>query len=363
MSVVIFLAVLFVLILVHEWGHFIVAKKTGMRVDEFGIGFPPKLFGVKKGETEYTLNAFPIGGFVKILGENSDINEDQKDFRRSFTAKNRWAQAAVLIAGVTMNVLFAWFLFVIVLMAGVPASVSEAEASPEARLIVTEVLPEGPAALASLPLGSEVKKVTAGADQNEFLTPTAFAEFVSSHPEAEIKIVYEQGGVTETVSVTPQTGLLENNPQQPVVGVALSLVETIKQPFHVALFEATKRTFTTLVAITVGISSLLADALFLNADLSQVAGPVGIVGLVGDAAQFGFISLLIFTAVISLNLAVINMLPFPALDGGRLLMVAVEAIIRRPINPVWVSRLNMVGFALLILLMVAVTYNDVNRLF
>ena len=157
MSILIFLAVLFFLILVHELGHFLVAKWAGMRVDEFGIGFPPKLFGVRKGETEYTLNALPIGGFVKIYGENGSEDETSKE--RSFTSKSRWAQAAVLVAGVTMNALFAWVLFSIAFMIGVQGAVSETEAGPNAELVVVEALSGFPAEAEGLMRGSVITEI------------------------------------------------------------------------------------------------------------------------------------------------------------------------------------------------------------
>lgn len=362
MSILIFLAVLFVLILVHEWGHFIVAKKTGMRVDEFGIGFPPKLFGIKKGETEYTFNALPIGGFVKILGENSETGVDAADNERSFVAKSKLAQAAVLFAGVTMNALFAWLLFIVVFTMGVPTAVDEATAGPEARLIVSQVLPEGPAAAAMIPVGAVLTNVTAGGNELTTLTPSTFSDFTKQTGEEELLLTYEQGGETFTTAVTPQAGIITDRPADPAIGVALALVETVRTPFHLAIVDGFMAMVTGLRDITIGLSSLIYDAFLGQADFSQVAGPVGIVGLVGDAAGFGLTSLLLFTAFISLNLAVINLLPFPALDGGRLVMVAIEATTRRPINPVWVGRVNLVGFALLMLLMVAVTYNDILRI-
>ncbi len=162
MTILLFFGVLFVLILVHEWGHFITAKKTGMRVDEFGIGFPPKLFGVKRGETEYTMNLLPIGGFVRIFGEDAAGAAESADYARSFIARPKWAQAIVLVAGVTMNVLFAWFLFAIVLMVGLPTAVDEATATPEARLVVASVLPGSPADLAGVPAGAVVTSLSAG---------------------------------------------------------------------------------------------------------------------------------------------------------------------------------------------------------
>lgn len=365
MTVLLFFIVLFVLILVHEWGHFIVAKKTGMRVDEFGIGFPPKLFGKKWRGTEYTFNMLPIGGFVRIFGENAqdaaEVASDGGDVSGSFTSKSKWAQAAVLIAGVMMNILFAWFLFVVVLMMGVPSAVSPEEATEDAALTVTQVVVDTPASEAMLPVGAEVVSVTAGDTQLDTLTPKAFAEFTGTK-NTEVAVTYVKNDEQATVTITPEQNIIPDDPNRYALGVALALIEEVRQPIHLACYEAVKMTRNMLVGITVGIATLLGQSVQGTADFSQVAGPIGIVGLVGDAAEFGLASLLMFTAIISLNLAVINMFPFPALDGGRLVFVAIEAIIRRPISPVWTARLNLAGFALLMLLMVVVTWNDIARL-
>lgn len=360
MTILIFLAVLFVLILVHELGHFAVAKWTGMRVDEFGIGFPPKLFSIRKGETAYSLNLLPIGGFVKIFGENYD--EDGIRDPRAFTSKHRLAQAAVLIAGIAMNILFAWLLIAAVLITGVTTAVDAGSAGDDASLIVAGVLPEGPVSRAGVPLGAEITEVRAGDEVLLEYTPAAFASFTRTHGDDDITIAYEHKGESTSATVRPETGVIKGNEDQAAVGVEVSLVETVRYPLHVALMEAAKTTWGMLAAITVGIVTLIADALSLSADLSQVAGPVGIVNMVGDAADFGFSSLLLFSALISLNLAIVNLLPVPALDGGRLLFVAIETVIRRPLNPVWAGRANLVGFALLMLLMVVVTVSDVLKL-
>lgn len=363
MTILLFLAVLFVLILVHEWGHFIVAKKTGMRVDEFAIGFPPKLFGVKKGETEYTINLLPIGGFVRIFGEDAtDAAHAAKagdNISRSFTSKSKWAQTAVLVAGVTMNIIFAWFLFVLVFLLGTPTAVEEGKQSENARLVVTHVVADSPALEAGVPVGAKV--VGFGDASEKELTPSAFRDLTGGG-ENPVSLTFEADGEVQTVEITPRTGLIESDAMRTAVGLELTFVETVRKPLHIALYDATISTYQTLIAITVGLGTLLRDIVQLDADLSQVAGPVGIVGLVGDAAEFGFASLLLFTAVISLNLAVINLLPFPALDGGRLVFVAIEAITKKPIAPVWVARLNMLGFVLLMILMVAVTYSDITKL-
>jgi len=384
MSILIFLLVLFVLVLVHEWGHYITAKWTGMRVDEFGIGFPPKLFGIKKGETEYTFNALPIGGFVKIYGEDGvntpsspvaseasdrrseaggEGGEDgMRDYSRSFVGKSKWAQALVLVAGVTMNVLFAWFLFTLAFAHGVDEAVEEAQASESARLVVSQVVSGGPASAAELPSGITITAVSRSGESLPVLTPSAFSEFVSRGGEAPIQIAYTKGEELRLANVVPQAGVIESDPSRPAVGVALTLVDTVKYPVMEALSEGFTYTLQSMWMIIVGIAHLFSDAVVGQADLSQVTGPVGIVGMVGEASQYGISALLMFTAFISLNLAVINLLPFPALDGGRLLFVGIEALIHRPL-PVRATQItNTVGFVLLIVLMVVITWNDIAKL-
>ena len=363
MSIILFLLVLFVLILVHEWGHFIVAKKTGMRVDEFGIGFPPKLYGIKKGETEYTFNALPIGGFVRIYGENlEEIPDDEPEKIRAFGSRPKWAQALVLIAGVAMNVIFAWFLFFITYMIGMPTAVSENEASPEAVLYVSGTIPNGPLAEELLP-GSEIVSVTAGDDVLQDPKPSTFTNFVQEHADETLSISYIHGTESGVVEVVPVKGLIAGQEDRAAVGVSLAMVENVERSFFEALGQSFIATGEGLKNITIGLWALLVGAFTGEADLSQVAGPVGIVGMVGDAADFGLVALLTFTAIISLNLAIINLLPIPALDGGRLLFVAIEAVTRKPINPAWAGRLNLIGFALLMTLMIVVTYNDIVRIF
>lgn len=358
MSILIFFLVLFVLILVHEWGHFIVAKKTGMRVDEFGIGFPPKLFGVKKGETEYTFNALPIGGFVRIWGENGS---DTADGDRAFGARPKWAQALVLVAGVVMNVLFAWLLFSVTYMIGVPTTVDETTAGPDAELVIVQTLPDSPAAV--IPAGAVITGAVAGGDMVLLdVTPAGFSEFVTTVAPESIEVTYELAGEEMAATIVPEQGLVEDQPERYVVGASLALVEDQSMSFFAALQTGAVSTWEGLQAITVGLFSLISQIFTGTADFTQVAGPVGIVGMVDDAAAFGITALLTFTAIISLNLAVINLLPFPALDGGRLVFVAIEAVTGKDIPAEWAGRINLVGFALLLLLMVLVTYNDILNL-
>ena len=359
MTALIFIAVLFVLILVHEWGHYITAKKTGMRVDEFGIGFPPKVWSVKKGETEYSLNSLPIGGFVRIYGEDPTQVTDDPDRDRAFAARPRWAQAVVLVAGVVMNIALAWVLFAAVFMLGVPSAVDEADAGPDAELRIIQILPDSPLAN-ELPANATITGVSTAAAELSSLTPSALTQFVAEAGDEAITITYQLGGTEEeTVTVTPTTGLIEDDPERAAIGVSSALIEEQRHSFGEAIVGATVQTWDALRLIVVSIAGLLYSTVAGTADFSQVAGPVGIFNLVGDAASIGLTSLLMFTAIISLNLAIINLFPIPALDGGRLVFVAIESITRRPIDPVWTSRLNLIGFLLLIALMIAVTYKDI----
>lgn len=365
MSIFLFLLVLFVLVLVHEWGHYITAKKTGMRVDEFAIGFPPKLFGVKKGETEYNFNLFPIGGYVRIYGENAEDDGKERaatDVGRAFHERPKWAQAVVLVAGITMNILFAWLLFTTTLIIGVPTAVEEANAGPDAVLMVAGTLKGSPAD-GLLPSGATILNATVGSDILLHPTPITFSEFVSSHAAGPIAVTYTHKGTQKTIPLTPKTGISETNPDKPIVGASLSLVEIQKESFFTAVYEGGRMTLHGTASIATGLYSLARDALFGKADFSAVAGPVGIVGMVGDAASYGLTPLLTFTAIISLNLAVVNLLPFPALDGGRLVFVFIEAITKRRVPAQWTGWINLVGFGLLMLLMAAVTFNDISRLF
>lgn len=363
MSILIFIIVLLVLIITHELGHFAVAKWAKIRVDEFGIGFPPKLWGKKYGETEYTVNALPFGGFVKIFGEDPE-NADAMNNPRSFVKKSRWVQAAVLAAGVFCNALFAWILISIGYMVGLPTSLADVPRGAEvhdARLVVTTTLPNSPAADAGVKPGDQINAVAAGADAlSGKITPEDFSKFVSSHGENDIVLFIKRADETIQISITPEEGIVAG---KKAIGVGSDYIGTAKLPVHRALWEGARTTSNVAIAIVESFGVLIRDAFIGKADVSTLTGPVGIVGLVGDAAASGFVYLLSFTAIISINLAVINLVPFPALDGGRLLFLIIEAIKGSPISTRAANAANTVGFAILILLMLLVTYNDIARMF
>lgn len=366
MTVLIFLAVLVVLILVHEFGHFVVAKLFGIRVDEFGIGFPPRIFGVKRGETLYSINALPIGGFVRIYGEDSDtLTENDTDYKRSFITQPKLAQAAVLVAGVFMNVLLAWVLFVSGFLYGIPTALDESEVADLAatQVVITAIVPDSPAAAelkaSDIIVGVHVGETTLVAP----LRPTEIAALIHEHESTPVTIDIERRNELRSVTLTPQLWVLPEHPERAATGFTMSLTGIESLPFLNAIVEGTKMTGSLLWAIIVGFGVLLSDLIAGQADLSTVSGPVGIVSLVGDAASLGFAWLMTFTAFISLNLAVLNLLPLPALDGGRLLFVIIEAVKGSPIKPAVAGWMNRVGFAFLILLMLVVTVKDVLNLF
>lgn len=365
MNILIFLIILLVLVIVHEFGHFFTAKKLGIRVDEFGFGFPPKLFGKKYGETEYTFNLLPIGGFVRIFGENpDDENIYGPDANRSFVNKPRWQQAIVLFAGVFANFLLAWFLFSIGFMSGFPTSVnSEADYKlQDVNLVIISIVPNSPAEIAGLQSGDKITSLKSGSDEILDINPEILKAFVISHKDREIEIGYIRGGNSEIsyVKLAPVAGVMDG---KPAIGIAIDQVGIAKLSFFVALKEGMRLNLSITKGTAVGLYTLITDSVRGKGSFASVTGPVGLVGIVGDAYQFGFIYLMSFAALISINLAIINLLPFPALDGGRLFFLLIEKIKGSRINPNVVNTANTIGFGLLILLMLIVTYKDVMKLF
>ncbi len=366
MSVIIFLIILAILVLVHEFGHFIVAKKSGIRVDEFGLGFPPKVFSKKWGGTLYTLNAIPFGGFVKIFGEDAHAeNISEEDKKTSFVFKSKWIQSAVLVAGVTMNIIFAWFVLSLGFVIGVasPVDYSGFGEVRDVKLVVTEVLQDSPAQKAGLIPGDTLVFVGSGEKslQDTNLTPEKVSELISDPKSKNIEVLYTRGDSSpKTVIVEPNETVVSG---KKAIGVGMDSIGILKLSPHLAVLEGARTTWLLTKATVVGIIGFLFDAVTFRSDLSQVSGPVGIAGVVKQATNLGFVYLLSIIALISINLAVINLLPLPALDGGRLLFVGIEAIIGRPINPSVVKWTNTVGFVFLLILMLVVTTHDVFKLF
>ncbi|HEU5114988.1 MAG TPA: RIP metalloprotease RseP [Candidatus Paceibacterota bacterium] len=360
MYIIIFLIILAVLVLVHEFGHFFAAKRFGVRVDEFGLGFPPALIKKKVGETLYTLNAVPFGGFVKIFGETPESAAVEPD-SRSFVSKPRFVQAVILLAGIIMNVLFAWVLFSAAYMTGMTTGVSQEYAAyiHDTHIIVLSTIAGSPAAKAGLTEGDEVFSLGVGGATTTIDSAASIQEVTKLSKGKPMTLEVLRGANKKYVTVTPSMSPLSG---EYAIGISMDEVGKASLPIHLAIFEGAKLTGSLFASIFEGLYSLIHDAILGHADVSQLSGPVGIARLVGDASKLGFSYLLSFTAFISLNLAALNLLPFPALDGGRILFVIIEAIRRKPIRTRTANIANLIGFGLIILLMIFVTYHDILNL-
>jgi regulator of sigma E protease len=363
MNIIIFLIILLVLVIVHESGHFFSAKSFGIRVDEFGFGFPPKLFGKKFGETEYTVNALPFGGFVKIFGEDpTEENTNGPGSARSFVHKPAWQQALVLFAGVFANFLLAWLLFSFGFMSGLPTSAGSQPAGytiSDVHLTVVSVLDKSPAQKAGLASGDKIISVESGTDSIADINPDTLKSFVVAHGGKEVSIGFLRGSDPETVSLIP---VPSSAGSQPSIGIAMDEIGTAKLPIFKAFYEGMRLDWSVTQTTVVGLYTLIKQAIEGQGSFADVTGPVGMVAIVGQAYKFGFAYLLSFAALISVNLSIINLLPFPALDGGRLFFLLIEKIKGSRMNPKVVNMANMIGFGILIFLMILVTYHDITKL-
>jgi regulator of sigma E protease len=363
LATILLVVILGVLIFVHELGHFLIAKKSGIRVDEFAIGFPPKLWSFERNGTKYSINLIPFGGFVKIFGENIDDEALDPNRKDSFLNKSKLTQAAVLIGGVLFNVIFAYILISISLMAGFPSIITDANAGKisDSRIVVIGILPDSPAQKAGIEAGDQILGIVKGENvlNESEITISRVQEIISAGDVGEITLDLRRNGDDRKVSLNTESGIISD---KQAIGISMERIGILKFPFFKALWEGFKLTGQTIKEVAVGLFKLIATAVVGKGSLDDVAGPVGIVGLVDSARNFGFYYLLTFTAFISLNLAVLNILPLPALDGGRLFIILIEVIIRRPIKSAVVNWINGIGFALLILFMIAITVNDILRL-
>jgi regulator of sigma E protease len=349
--------ILVLLIVVHELGHFFAAKLFGVRVDEFGVGYPPRAFLIGTwGGTQYTLNWIPFGGFVRLFGEEADGHG-----KGSFVDASRGKQALILVAGVFMNVVAAWVLFTGAYSLGILHIVDDASAVG-AKLLVTDVVPGSPIDAAGIKPGDTVLEFSDDGGARAVLTPDGILDFVSTRGGKELTIAYEHLGMESTALVIPAHAVIENEAGRPAVGVGVALVTTEALSFTQAARAAGISTYNTFFLVTKGLGHIIGGALQGAPDLKGVTGPVGLVSVVGEASRSGIGYVLSLAAFISVNLAVINLIPIPALDGGRLMVVGLESIMRRSAPRLAVQMLNALGIALIILLMITVTYNDIARL-
>ena len=358
-TAIIFIIVLGVLIFVHEFGHFIMAKRSGMKVEEFGFGFPPRIWGVKKGDTIYSINWIPFGGFVKILGEDGQENENPK----SFASKPAGKKAVVIVAGVVMNLLLAVVLLSIGNITGLRVGIFDEEMAKTARDIkvqIIQVAPGSPAEEAGIGLLDEVYGFNIGGKEILVSSVKEVQDIISQNIGSEITFLVRKGNEITKTNLTPRANPPEG---EGASGIALAETGIISYPWYKAPIKGIENTAILTVNTFIGYGTIIKNLFTTGKAGVELTGPVGIAVITGQAARIGFTYLMQFTALISVNLAVLNIIPFPALDGGRLLFIIIEKIKRRPISRKVENAFNMAGFALLILLMFYVTIKDVFKFF
>jgi regulator of sigma E protease len=353
-TVAIFLIILGLLVFVHEFGHFISARKLGMKVEEFGFGFPPKIWSKKgKDGVIYSINAIPLGGFCKIKGEDGE-NRAELD---SFGSKKPWRRAIVLSAGVAMNFLLCAVLLSIGFLIGLPQAVDQQALDQgivkDYKIQIVSMLDDKPAKAAGLEIGDQILSV----DGQDLKGVKNIVAYTSS-----------KMGQKLTYTIVRNKEILNKEIEivdigQGKGGIGVGLVETgiVSYPIHKAIWNGFKLTGNLTKEFVFAFGNIIKNLIIGKPVGVQVSGPVGIAVLTGQVAKLGFIYLLQFTALLSLNLAIINFIPFPALDGGRLLFLAIEKIRRKPVSQKIEAVVHGLGFALLMILIVIITFQDVMR--
>jgi len=349
-TVLIFLAALSILVLVHEFGHFIMARILGVSVEEFGIGFPPRATGKVFGKTLYSINWIPLGGFVKLKGEQGESKNDPD----SFAAKSVWKRLVIVVAGVVMNFLFAIAILTIGFYFGIPQPIRDVQGSANIRdekIIITSIFPKSPAAEVGMKTGDVLESV----DGEVVKDIEGFQAYTKERKGQSFTLGIARGKEKLSFSVAPR-----EIPQAKYVGIGIAFehVGTISYPIHIAFVEAVRLSITLCGQILYLIGSAIK-----HATISSFMGPVGVAVSTGAIAKLGFSYLISLVVQLSLGLAMFNILPFPALDGGRALFVIIEKIRRKPVSANIENIIHTIGFFILIGLVLLVTIQDIRRLF
>ena len=346
MGIVWFILILGAIILVHEFGHFIFSKIFGVYVYEFSIGMGPKIlhYEKKNGDTEYCLRLIPIGGVVSLAGEDADDNSKIADDRKLYN-KPVWKRFIIMIAGASFNFIFAFvLLFVMALIYG----------STSTKPVVANVSEEYPAYEAGIREGDTVISI----DGNRVSSWSELQLYIQTSEGKEMKFVLkDKEGNERKVSLTPDTITNEDGSKSYLVGIGLDT--TKRRGFGTSLSYACETTVSLYKLMLTTLKELFTGGV----SASDLSGPVGIYSVVDSQSKQGFQNIMYLTAYLSMNIGVINLIPFPAFDGGRVLFLIIEKIRRKPVKAKTEATINSIGFALLMILMLYVTFNDILRLF
>ncbi len=362
-TIFIAIASLIGLVILHELGHFIAAKKFGIKVEEFGIGYPPRIFGKKIGETIYSLNLLPFGAFVKIYGEDKEIEDS-----RSFSQKPIWQRAIIIFAGVLTFWIIAVIIFSIVFMIGVPTAISDQassdllkKATQPPKVLISGVSADSPAQGAGIQPGDRIifMQTKDRTEKIEINKVNQIQVFTGSHKGEKIILGIKRGNEEFDVSLTPRVSPPSGEGS---IGVALVRATVLSYPWYIAPLRAIQNSAQVTYGVIYGLGSALFKLIRGQETGVQVMGPVGITKLVSQHFTLGINYFLQFIAVISIYLAIFNLLPIPAVDGGRLLFLGIEKLKGSPINRKIEQNINAIFFTLLVGLMIWVTIKDITNL-
>jgi len=345
LTIIIFIAMLVILILIHEFGHFVVAKLAGVKVEEFAFGFPPRLFSKKYHGTRYSFNLIPLGGYVSLLGENEDVKSPG-----SYYSKKIWQKIIIILTGVLMNFVLAVVILTIGFSVGMTPLVSDPSTmsgQKSSQVMIIQIVPDSPAEKIGLEPGNILKG---------FATPEDLQQFTKNHAGQTVNLEILKNNQPANFPVTlAQT--------EAPLGVGVVSITQVKQPFFKAIGSATievGRSIKIIVQVLWGILKSLFTTGRAGVGGEGVVGPVGIYNFTASALKIGWIYILQLLAILSINLGIINILPFPALDGGKILFLALEGVFRKKVVRQEIENLiHTIGFIILIILILAITLRDI----
>ncbi len=344
-----------ILVVAHELGHFLSARREGVVVDEFGVGFPPRMYGRKRGNTIYSINALPIGGFVRLRGEDGSVKG-----KGSFASLSFWPKTRVIMAGVVVNFLIAYILFTFLLIVGMPPlgqplpdfGPIQPKQTSSNQLTILTVSPDSAAAKAGLAQGDGLVTI----DNTQITSNEGLRQYTKAHAGQSVVVKVNKSG-----SVTEKTVLLGNDEKNGILGITADQMALSYYSWWTAPIAALVMMFQFVWATLAAFGSLIVGLFSAGKVSEQVSGPIGAVSIFSQIMNFGFRYIILFTASISLSLAVINALPLPALDGGRQFVLILQKIGMR-ITPERENLIHIAGFVGLLILMVVISISDIARL-
>ncbi|MBI5100815.1 MAG: RIP metalloprotease RseP [Nitrospirae bacterium] len=349
MTIIYAVVLLGILIFVHELGHFIVAKSLGVKVLKFSLGFGPRIVGMTRGDTEYLISAFPLGGYVKMLGEEPDEELSESDRARAYNYQPVWKRFSIVFSGPLFNLIFAAVLFFLIFLGGIPYLLPE----------IGEVSPDSPAFRHGLMKGDSIVEING----SQIMKWDEMTSVIHNSPGREVHLKLKRGGDYLELTLTPEKkqvkDLFGQNKDVGLIGISPSGKSAVKQAgIGGAMTIAVKRTWDISVLTVLSIVKLVQR--IIPAD--TIGGPIMIFQMAGQQAAQGAMNFFTFMAIISINLGVLNLFPIPVLDGGHLMFLGIEAIRKKPVNEKVIAISQRIGIALLLSLMVFALYNDLGRL-